>query len=194
MPIRSYRLATAACFAALSFTLQASAEFKLVGNPEIDVHLPGGTAGLTINAKSSNLTAKEAGGVISVTAKLDCLTDDKVHASCLKTGIEMRDKHLWKYLESGKFPETTLSVERSQLKIPGDKERSEGDATGTFSLHGVKKQLTFHYAAQRTGSDILVQGQIKINLKDFNIERPSFASVHTGMLAEIKVQFKLRDG
>ena len=79
------------------------------------------------------------------------------------------------------------------MKIPGDNEKSEGDATGTFSLHGVKKPLTFHYAAHRTGSDIHVQGQIKINLKDFNIERPSFASVHTGMLAEIKVQFKLRD-
>ncbi len=28
----------------------------------------------------------------------------------------------------------------------------------------------------------------------WSTERPSFASAHTGMLAEIKVQFKLRDG
>jgi polyisoprenoid-binding protein YceI len=105
----------------------------------------------------------------------------------------MRDKHLWKHLESGKFPEATLSVQRSQLKVPNGSEKFEGDATGTFSLHGVNRQLSFHYAAQRTGSDIHVHGQIKINLKDFNVERPSFASVHTGMLAEITVQFKIHE-
>jgi hypothetical protein len=193
MPIRSSRPAFAVAFIALSFTMLASAEFKSVGSAEIDMHLPGGTAGLSVNGKSSNLTAKESGGVLTVTAKLDCLTENKEHASCIKTGIAMRDKHVWKYLESGKFPEATLTVQRSQLKIPNDNEKSEGDATGTLSLHGVKRQLSFHYSAQRAGSDIQVHGQIKTNLKDFNVERPSFAGVHTGMLAEIKVQFKLRD-
>jgi hypothetical protein len=194
MPIHSFHLACTAAFAALSFTLVASAELESVGTPELDMHLPGGTAGLTINGKSSNLTAKESGSVITVTARLDCLTEDKDHTSCIKTGIAMRDKHVWKYLQSDKFPEATLSVERSQLKIPNGNEKLEGDGTGTFSLHGVKRQLNFHYAAQRTGRDVQVNGQIKINLKDFNVERPSFAGVHTGMLAEIKVQFKLRDG
>lgn len=193
MPIRNCRLASTAAFVALSFTMVASAELKSAGTAEIDMHLPGGTAGLSINGKSSNLTAKESGGVITATAKLDCLTEDKDHTSCIKTGIAMRDKHVWKYLESGKFPEATLTVQRSQLKIPNDNEKPEGDATGTFSLHGVKRQLSFHYAAQRTGSDIHVHGQIKINLNDFNVERPSFAGIHTGMLAVIIVQFKLRD-
>jgi len=193
MPIRICRLTSAAAVAALTFTMLASAELKSVGTPEIDLHLPGGTAGLTINGKSSNLTATESGGVIMVTAKLDCVTEDKSHTSCVKTGIEMRDKHVWKYLETGKFPEATLSVERSQLKVPNNNEKPESDATGTFLLHGVKRPLSFHYAAQRTSGDIHVQGQIKINLKDFNIERPSFAGVHTGTLAEIKVKFTLRD-
>jgi hypothetical protein len=81
MPIRICRLTSAAAVAALTFTMLASAELKSVGTPEIDLHLPGGTAGLTINGKSSNLTATESGGVIMVTAKLDCVTEDKSHTS-----------------------------------------------------------------------------------------------------------------
>ena len=108
MPICCPRAAAAAALASLTFAIVASAEFKSVGTSEIDVHLPGGTAGLTINGKSSNLATKESGGVVTVTAKLDCVTEDKEHASCIKTGIGLRDKHLWKYLESGKFPEATL--------------------------------------------------------------------------------------
>lgn len=193
MSTRRYRIATFAALAASSITLLASAELKSTGGAQIDMHLPGGTAGLSIDGKSTRLSAAESKGVITVTAGLDCLTDEKEHTSCLKTGIAMRDHHMWKYLEAGKYPNATLSVERSRLKVPNDGDKAEGDVSGTFSLHGVSKSLNFHYSAHRTGSDIHVQGQIKINLKDFNIERPSFTGVHTGMVADVKVQFKLRD-
>ena len=191
---RSWCLPLAAAFAALSSTVAASATLKSVGTAEIDVHLPGGTAGLTIDGKSSELVAKESGGVITVTAKLDCVTENRGHTCCIKTGIAMRGKHLWKYLEAGTFHEATLTVERNKLNGPGDHETIEGDATGIFSLHGVQRPLNFHYTSQRTGSDIQVHGQITVNLKDFNIEQPSFGGVQTGMVAEIEVQFTLRDG
>jgi hypothetical protein len=38
-----------------------------------------------------------------------------------------------------------------------------------------------------------VHGSTSINLADFKIEQPSFAGVHTGMTAEVKVKFKLRE-
>ena len=140
MSIRHYRIASAASLAALSFTLLASAELKSIGPAQIEMHLPGGTAGLSIDGKSSKVIAVEAGGE----------SEDKEHTSCLKTGIAMRDKHLWKHIQADKYPDAALAVERSQLKIPNDNDKSEGDATGSFTLHGVRKQLNFHYAAQRT--------------------------------------------
>ncbi len=149
------RLTLAVAFVGLSFTIVASAEFKSVGSAELDMHLPGGTAGLTIDGKSSELVAIESGGVITVTAKLDCVMENRGHTSCIKTGIAMRERHLWKYLEAGKYHEATLSVDRKQLKVPGDHEKSEGDATGTVSLHGMTRQLTFHYAARRMGNGVL---------------------------------------
>lgn len=192
MSVRRHRFATVAAVATLA--MPALAELRSIGSSQIDMHLPGGTAGLSIDGKSSKLSAVESKGVIKVTAQLDCISEDGEHTSCLKTGIAMRDRHLWKHIEAGKYPDATLSVERSRLRVPNDNVNSEGDTTGTFSLHGVSKPLSFHYSAHRTGSEIQVQGHIKLNLKDFNIERPSFTGVHTGMVADINVQFKLRDG
>ena len=188
-----WRPASATTLAIVFFTTTASAELKSYGRAELSMHLPGGTAGLTVDGRSSELVVKESGGVLTVTAKLDCVTENRGHTSCIKTGIAMRGKHLWKYLEAGTFREATLTVERSKLKIPGDHETLEGDATGVFSLHGVQKPLSFHYVAQRTGNDIQVRGQINVSLKEFNIEQPSFGGVRTGMVAEITVQFTLRD-
>ena len=190
MPIRTCRLATAAV-AALTFAMTASADLKSVGTSEINLYLPGGTRGHVVFGKSSLLVAEQSGRAIAVTAKLDCVTEKQKHTSCFKTGVEMRDKLLWKYLESDKFPAATLSVERSQLKIPDDKEKIECDAPGTFSMHGVTRSLGIHYVAKRVGGNIQIRGQIKINLRDFNLEPPTFYGVHTGTLAEIKVRFNL---
>ena len=79
----------------------ASAELKSIGTSELDMHLPGGTAGLTIDGKSSELVAKESGGMIVVTAKLDCVMEQQGHLSCIKTGNGTREKQLWKYLAVG---------------------------------------------------------------------------------------------
>ena len=193
MPYRTYRFATAA-IAALSFAMTASADFRSIGTPELALYLPGGTRGHIIFGKSSSLAVQQSGGALTVIVKLDCMTEDKEHTSCIHTGVEVRDRQIWKFLESDKFPEATLSVPRDQLKIPNEKEKTESDATGTFSLHGITKTLPFHYVAKRVDGDIRIRSEMSVNLKDFNLEAPTFHGVHTGMLAEIKVWFNLHDG
>ncbi len=193
MRTRNCRPASAAMLAAFSFSMVASAELRSTGTSELDMHLPGGTAGLTIDGKSSELVAQESGGMIVVTAKIDCVMEQRGHLSCIKTGNGVREKQLWKYLEAGKYHAATLSVERAKLSVPRDHEKVAGDTVGTLSLHGVQRLLRFHYAAERDGADIQVHGHITINLKDFNIKQPSFAGVRTGMIAEIRVRFTLRE-
>jgi polyisoprenoid-binding protein YceI len=134
----------------------------------------------------------ESAGVITVAASLDCIVEEGRHTSCIQTGIALRDGQIWKYLESGRFQKAVLSVERNRLRIPAGEEVA-ADAVGMLALHGVSRQLSFHYVATRTGNDIQVNGKIMINLNDFNIERPSFFGVHTGMVAQIKVRFTLQD-
>ena len=45
---------------------------------------------------------------IVVTVKFDCGT-----TSCLKTGIDKRDEHLYKHLESAKYKTAVLTVDKS---------------------------------------------------------------------------------
>jgi len=188
MKARSRFVTITTAIAALSLSALASAEMKSAGGGGLEFKLPGGTAGLTIEGKSTEVTASEASGKIVVVAKLDC-----GETSCLKTGIDKRDEHLWKHLESGKFKTATLTVDKSTLTLPEDNKESEGDASGELDFHGVKKTVKFHYKAKRTGSDYMVHGLTSINIADFKIEQPSFAGVHTGMTAEVKVKFKLRE-
>lgn len=165
-----------------------------VGSPLIEVHVSGGTAGLTIEGKSSELIAWESDGTMVLKARLDCVTENRGHASCIKMGDWLRERHLWKLLESSKFHDATLSVPLSQLRMPGEHETFEGDASGSFELHGVVKLLRFHYSARRADGDIHVSGQLTLNLQDFNIKRPTYGDIQTGMLVEVKVQFTLSDG
>ncbi len=174
--------------AALSLSAIASADMKNAGGGGLEFKLPGGTANLTIEGKSTEVTASETGGKIVVVAKLDC-----GETSCLKTGIDKRDEHLWKHLESGKYPTATFTVDKSKLTLPADNATSEGEVAGELNFHGVKKTVKIKYGAKRTGSDYHVHGSTSINLADFKIEQPSFAGVHTGMVADVKVKFKLRE-
>lgn len=187
------RLVVIVAFATFAFADSASAELKRIGTPAVDMVLPGGTASHIVYGHSSYLSVDESSGVIQVTVQLDCIAHDGSHTSCLDTGIELRNRQMWKYLEADKFPDASLSTLRSQLKLPIANDVVDSDATGKLSLHGAQRTLIFHYTARREGSDIDVLGNITVSLKDFNVERPTFFGVHTGMYAKIRVHFMLRD-
>jgi polyisoprenoid-binding protein YceI len=174
--------------AALSLCALASADMKHAGDGGCEFSLPGGTAGLKIEGKSSDITASESGGKVTIVAKVDC-----GETACFKTGIDKRDEHLAKYLEAKKFPTATLTVEKSKLTLPADGAESEGKTTGELKLHGVTKTVPITYKIKRTGSDYHVRGTTTFTLSDFKIEQPSFAGVTTGKEITVKVKFKVRE-
>jgi polyisoprenoid-binding protein YceI len=174
--------ALAATCMALSFALTASADFKSIDTPEVGF-LVGGPAGLKITGTSSDLSAAETGGKLTVVTPL----------KNLKTGIGLRDEHLKKYLEVETYPNAKLVIDRSKLKLPDDNQSGDGDATGDFTLHGVTKPLAFKYHAKRTGSDYHIQGLATIDITQFGIKQPCYLGVCTDTEVKLKVKFKLRD-
>jgi len=131
---------------------ERSVSFKAVG--------PGG---LGIEGKGNDVTVKESGDVVVVTVGLNSL----------KTGIDLRDKHMKeKYLETPKYPQAVFSVDKSKIKFPG-----EADVDGKLSLHGTTKTVKVHYSAKGTDKDGQVLGSAHVNMKDFNIEVPSYLGV-----------------
>ena len=178
--MRRIHLFTLAALLCVPFA--ADAKLARVGAASIQF-LAVGPAGMKINGTSSDLSADEADGKLTLTAPL----------TNLKTGIGLRDNHLRGYLNTKQHPSAKLVVDRSKLKLPEDGKTSEGSATGDFTLNGKTKPLKFRYRAKRTGSDYHVQGMADVNIEHYGIEQPCYLGVCVEPNVKLKVSFKLRD-
>jgi len=142
-----------------------------------------GPGGLKIDGTGSGAKASEAGGILTITAPVNKL----------KTGMSLRDDHLKKAINADKHPNATLAVPRTSLQFPEDGKAVTSSATGKFTLNGVTKDLKFDYKVTRTGSDYHVQGHSKLDITNFNIEKPCYLGVCVEKDVEIKVKLKLRE-
>lgn len=165
-----------------TIALPAFAAFRSYGLAHVRFQVAG-PAGMTIIGKSEDLTAIEKDGVLTVDAPL----------TNLKTGIGLRDDHLRGYLNTKKFPVATLQVARSALQLPAEKKSLEGKAKGRFTLHGKTREVPFTYKASNRSGNYRVQGQTKIDIRDFDIDVPCYLGVCTKPDVEIDVRFFLRE-
>jgi polyisoprenoid-binding protein YceI len=179
---RRSRLIPTTIVAIAGISLSAAASLSSIGNADVQF-LALGPAGMKINGTSSDLSAAESDGKLTLSAPL----------TNLKTGIGLRDKHLKGYLHTDNHPTAKLVVDKSKLKTPTDGQTAEGSATGDFTLNGKTKPLKFKYKVKRTGSDFHVQGMADVNIKDYAIEQPCYLGVCVDPNVKLKVAFKLRD-
>ena len=141
-----------------------------------------GPGGLHVNGTSDELSFQDKGDTLVVTVPMTKLT----------TGIGLRDTHMHeKYLESQKYPTAELSVPRVGLKFPGDGETVNATAPGTLSLHGKSQPVTFHYRAVRKGNATDVQGEVHLNMNDYEITTPSYLGITVKPQVDITVTFRL---
>lgn len=94
----------------------------------------------------------------------------------LKTGIELRDKHMKeKYLEVGKFPE-------AHLKSAAGK---DGKFKGELTVHGVTKPVEGTYEFK--GQELVAKFNVKAS--DFKISQAKYMGVGVEDDVEVKAQF-----
>jgi polyisoprenoid-binding protein YceI len=109
-----------------------------------------------------------------------------VEVKSMKTGIDMRDKHMYgaDWLGADKNPQITYNVTKitDVQTVSSDKGKAvvKGNAVGTFTLNGVTKELkapvTITYVPESdatrkkaSGDFVMVQADFKVVLKDFNV-------------------------
>jgi polyisoprenoid-binding protein YceI len=142
-----------------------------------------GPAGFKIEGKGTELSIADDAQNVTVVVPL----------ANLKTGIELRDKHMReKYLEVGKFPNAELVVSRALLKFPAEG-ASNGQAQGTMKIHGRSKAVIFNYAATRAGTKLDVSGNVLIDIGDYGIDIPSYMGVTVKREVTINVRFTAVD-
>ena len=109
-------------------------------------------------------------------------TADKISVSIesFKTGIDLRDEHLWKHMQSSTNPKATLS----NLKASG------GKGTAQLEVNGKKNPVTIVYVEK--GPEILAKLIVKAS--NFSLPKAEYLGVGVDNLVEIEValQFKAR--
>jgi len=151
-------LAAPALFAGFALDGEATAGFKATG-----------TGGFKMEGKTKAVAVADDGTNVTVTVTLKDIS----------TGITLRDNHTKKYLEVEKFPTTTLVVKKADLANPaGAGPIKLENAKGSFTCHGVTKEVTFNATGNCTAEGkCTVDGTINININDYGVKVPSYLGI-----------------
>lgn len=167
---------------ALSVALPASAALKSQGESKV-VFKAAGPAGLSFEGKGKEVSLKELGAAVVVTVKL----------GSIETGIALRDRHMKeKYLETGKYPDAVLEVEKSKLQFPSGS-AVHATVDGKLTLHGVTHPVKVDYHAEGNAKHANVDGTLRINMKDYKVEVPSYLGVTVRPNVDIEVKLAVVD-
>lgn len=162
---------SAAAFAGWSKTGDSSASFQGTG-----------PAGFKIEGKTKDVDLKDDGTTVTVVVNL----------TKLETGIGLRDSHMRdKYIEVAKYPEATLAIPAASLKLD-DGKTTEAEGQGTFSVHGKSKSVSFKYKAACAGGTCTIDGTADINLKDYEINVPSYLGVTVKPDIKVLANFQMK--
>ncbi|MBI2393349.1 MAG: YceI family protein [Deltaproteobacteria bacterium] len=182
---RSHRLAAMTTLGLVSLVVATAADAALVKAGDAAVKFNAvGPGGLNIEGKGSSMWTIDDGKTVKVVVQLTALT----------TGMSLRDKHMKeKYLETQKFPDAELVVNRADLKFPAAGASVKAEANGTLKLHGVAKPTKFTYTASRDGEIYKVAGTLHVSMKEHGITEPSYLGVKVKDGVDVSVQFNVKD-
>ncbi|MFL5784361.1 MAG: YceI family protein [Bacteriovoracaceae bacterium] len=104
----------------------------------------------------------------------DSFTADKISVTIesLKTGIDLRDEHFWKHLNSSKHDKAVLT----NLKASG------GKATADLEVNGVKKPINISYKV--AGEEVVANFAVKAS--QFGLKKAEYLGV--GVEDDVKVE------
>jgi polyisoprenoid-binding protein YceI len=97
-----------------------------------------------------------------------------------------------KYLETGKYPTAILEVDKTKLQLPTGNTVS-ATVDGKLTLHGITRPVKVAYHADGDAKHAKVDGTMRINMKEFKIEVPSYLGVTVKPNVDIEVKLAVID-
>jgi polyisoprenoid-binding protein YceI len=139
--------------------------------------------------ESVNGSASGISGTMSFDPENPAATTGKivVASESMTVPNPMQKEHLHSanWLDVAKYPEITFEA-KSLANVKTDDNTTTADVTGTFTLHGVAKEITvpvkFTYLADKLsarvpnlkGDLLVIRANFSINREDFNIQKGKF--------------------
>ena len=138
----------------------------------------------TINPETHSITSHLSmnKGVGSLKGSVD------IGVSKLKSDNTDRDEHMFKVLESSKYPSAKFTFKKIGKTTKGYA------ISGILNFHGVKKPLTVYADIKEDKKHLSIQGKASFLLSNYNIKpiKMLFLTVRDKIDLKISIQFKKR--
>jgi len=141
-----------------------------------------GTQGMTFDGTTADLLLSDNGKVFRITVPL----------ANLKTGSDLRDRHMLTALEVATYPSTLLTVVRSDLKFPPAGGTVSATISGTYSLHGVSVRKTVNYTATTEGDHMRIVATFPVDMTAHAIPQPAYLGVRVDKDVQVTVNFAVK--
>jgi polyisoprenoid-binding protein YceI len=148
----------------------------------------------TISFKIKNLGFNTTGsfsglaGTVTITPdKPDgCSFDVHIAANTVNTGVEMRDNHLRSddFFDVKNYPQIRFVSE----KVTGTKKNGTLFVFGKLTMKGITKEISFPFTAQPISDGFLLNGEFKLNRRDFKVGGGSTVSDNLTVLLKVVVR------
>jgi len=137
--------------------------------------------GLKIHGDCKKVVVADDGKSLSVTIAIKDIDTDN----------SLRNRHMSEDMGSDKFPNIVLKVPLDKLKVPEKGKAVENDATGSFEIHGVTKEVPFKYKIT-CDSSCEVEGSASLNVNDFGVKIRSYMGATVKPDITVGAKFKVK--
>lgn len=138
-----------------------------------------GPAGVRVEGRGCEVSVEDGASALTF----------RVALAPIETGIGLRDRHMRELLETDKYPAASLRVARSGLTFPAGSGPVEGTIEGELTLHGRSRPVTVRYrAVAGQGRVVDVLGSFRLDLRDFDIQPPSYLGVSIAPTVEVTAE------
>jgi polyisoprenoid-binding protein YceI len=98
----------------------------------------------------------------------------RVKIMALHTGVDGRDRDMWRALSAERYPEIRFSVQRVEASFPSVTDRSDVLLTisGLMQMRGVERAVVLPGRVRLQGNRLWVRGETRLQMRDFGIDPP----------------------
>lgn len=175
--IKLFRIAIAVSTACLPFgELRAESGYKAKSG-KLAFNVDASVAFLKVSGSSS---AIKGGGQATVAGDVATIRGLRfeVDPKSLKTGIGLRDQHMYEKVftaADGSTPPIVLRADRFEARRNPKTSKWEGNFQAQVSMRGVTRQVPFHASAEQKGPGALVSAKGVIKTSDFGVKPISYS-------------------
>jgi polyisoprenoid-binding protein YceI len=132
---------------------------------------------LKVSGSSSDLKgggAASAEGQTVIIRNLEFEVDPKT----FKTGIELRDQHLYEKVftaSDGSIPRIVLKADRFEAAPNGKPSAWEGNLKGQLTLRGVTKPVSFRASVEKKGNGAVITAEGTIKTSAFGVKEIAYS-------------------